>query len=200
MRNRLRRRAASATRDVSRSRCKNVRRVKRVAGTVSFKTTAIGSRSAQMRTSVRRVARSLTPPLVFWFGITQSMSAACVRLWQDAQEAKATSVLVFSGTATRIKPDADGLFVQFLIDQVWKGSLQRHTELPLYMTLDSFTFDEGTEYLVFADRLSEEQLRTLRVPPGNVVYYVSSCSATRTLRNGRSLLKDLGSSKKPASP
>ena len=153
----------------------------------------------------KRLGRDLTiigvTMLAVWlFGITQSMSASCVRLWQNAQEAKAKSALVFSGTATRIKPDADGLFVQFLVHRVWKGNLQRHTEVPLYMTLDSFAFEEGTDYLVFADRLSEEQLPTLRVPPGNPVYYVSSCSATSTLRNGRSLLKELGSSKKPASP
>jgi hypothetical protein len=148
---------------------------------------------------MRRLELSLTLSLLFWIGITEPMSASCVWLWHNAQEAKVKSVLIFSGTATKITPDADGLFVRFLVHRVWKGNLQRYTELPLYMTLDSFAFEEGTEYLVFADRLSDEQRRTLRVPPGNSVYDVTSCGGTSTLANGRSLLNDLGASKTPAS-
>jgi hypothetical protein len=132
-------------------------------------------------------------------GAPAPLFAECVRLWHNISEAKAQSTLVFSGTVTKFKPDPDGVFVTFTVKRVWKGTLARQVELPLYLTLDSFRFDQGIDYLVFADRLSQKQQSTLAVPTETApVFYVSECGATRTLADAQSSLKELGDSKKPS--
>ena len=121
--------------------------------------------------------------------------AECVRLWKDFTDAKRRASLVFSGTVTEMKPDPDGVFVAFAVDRVWKGSPKRPLILPLFVSLDSFKFQQGTTYLVFADRhrSSSAHPQSLRVPTASEpVFEVSECGATRTIAEAREALAQLG--------
>lgn len=142
----------------------------------------------------RTVARIIVVTMVV-ATVPHPAGAECIRLWKDFADAKRRASLVFSGTVTETKPDPDGSFVAFAIDRVWKGSAKRRLVSPLFVSLDSFRFQKGTMYLVFADRhrSSSANPQSLRVPTtSEPVFEVSECSATRTIAEAGEALVQLG--------
>jgi len=127
-----------------------------------------------------------------------SARAECVMLWKDIKDAKRLSAVVFSGTVVEMKGDPDGVFVTFDVDRVWKGRARRRLVMPLHTSLDSFRFENGRNYVVFADRLSPSDQRSMRVPTvTEPVFDVSSCSPTKPLDQAKDTVAILGRSTRP---
>ena len=143
----------------------------------------------------RSVAKMILMTVVVAVLPTQA-GAECVATWKDISDAKRQAALVFSGTVTELKPDPDGLFVVFAVDRAWKGSPRRRLVLPLWTaSIESFVFQKGEAYLVFADRhqSSRSDPLSMRVPTiSEPVFKVSTCSATRALSTAQTALAQLG--------
>jgi hypothetical protein len=132
--------------------------------------------------------------------MSRPLAAECISLWKDIPDAKRRAALVFSGTVIERRPDPDGLFVTFAVNRIWKGPRLRRVILPLYMTLDSFRFLEGKEYLVFADPHTTATSDPLFKPGPTTtepVYEVSQCSPTKPVAEAQAALAQLGPGSKP---
>jgi hypothetical protein len=134
--------------------------------------------------------------------LQRQTAAECIAFWKDIPEAKRQAALVFSGTVVERKPHPHGSAVVFDVDRVWKGSVQRRHVLPLYIWIESFEFQEGETYVVFANRYqvpSGNSSPHMRPSTSGPLFEISICSATRRLSESQTTLMQLGPGSKPKS-
>jgi hypothetical protein len=100
----------------------------------------------------------------------------------------------------REKLDSEVKKITFDIYQVWKGPLERQLSLVrvnVILAECSYQFEEGEEYLVYADKNSSDVYRYRYVQTGKDILDATTCSRTNKLIDAEGDLDILGPGKIP---
>ena len=138
-----------------------------------------------------------------WLGV----ACSCVELQQS--QARSAAYVVFDGVVTDIhyfeteeqQRTSSRVLVTFAVSQSWKGPVGLEMRIHAWeraLMCDSYTFEIGHRYLVYAIRQDKEGGWADQYPTGTKILSVGSC-VLRIREDIEDEVKRLGKSRKPIS-
>ena len=111
--------------------------------------------------------------------------------------------IVFLGTVSAMRVDGSTQIISFDASRVWKGTVRPGVVLyqARWVAFDSYTFPNGaigTQYLVFATRLTADQRNDFTVAEQEDAFAVPTCGGgTTELRDVRDAPRQVGAGRAP---
>jgi hypothetical protein len=152
---------------------------------------------------LRRLFLLVSLPLL----MSRVASAECPIVPGDIRTIARYSSVAFSGTVTRIESISalrGGEAVTFDVERVWKGSPSKQFEVYNVgfagIADGFFPFQNGTKYLVFAHRQTQEDRAAFGLAAsGPVAYRIGACGqGTRTYEEAKGEIAKLGAGRAPS--
>jgi hypothetical protein len=121
------------------------------------------------------------PSALVWvlLAFRSDASAECIRVTPDLPKFFQDADLVFRGTllGAELRPKGSSMqALTFSVDNVWKGEVTRQFTVYQFLFVESYAFERGAAYVLFAHLLTPEERQRRRIPAdADQIFEVETC-------------------------